>query len=131
MVPPGLAGDGMRVWRQSVSVRSATGALYSIDDVLEATKADADLVQELEEFGVVKGELRGGVRYFDETERDIIAAVPELARYGVGGRNLDPGPRVLQRHRRRSDRCDKWRETGRRPGPFSGRRRAQRGDRRL
>src|SRR5260370_18434034 len=30
----------------------------------------------------------GGVRYFDETEREIIAAVAELARYGVGGRNL-------------------------------------------
>jgi hypothetical protein len=28
------------------------------------------------------------VRYFDETEREIIAAVAELARYGVGGRNL-------------------------------------------
>ena len=37
---------------------------------------------------MVKGELRGGVRYFDETEREIIAAVAELARYGVGGRNL-------------------------------------------
>ena len=30
----------------------------------------------------------GGVRYFDETEREIVSAVSELARYGVGGRNL-------------------------------------------
>ena len=45
-------------------------------------------MRELEEYGVVKGEMRGGVRYFDETEREIIAAVAELARYGVGGRNL-------------------------------------------
>jgi DNA-binding transcriptional MerR regulator len=82
------ARDGMRAWRPSVSVKEATGALYSIDDVLEDTKADAKLVAELEEFGVVKGELRGGVRYFDETEREIVAAVAELARYGVGGRNL-------------------------------------------
>ena len=73
----------------SVSVREATGALYSMEDVLEETKAEAKLVRELEEYGVVKGELRGGgVRYFDETEREIIAAVAELARYGVGGRNL-------------------------------------------
>jgi DNA-binding transcriptional MerR regulator len=85
---PGRARDGARVWRPSVSVREATGALYSIDDVLEDTKADGKLVRELEEYGVVKGELRGGVRYFDETEREIIAAVAELARYGVGGRNL-------------------------------------------
>jgi DNA-binding transcriptional MerR regulator len=77
-----------RAWRPSVSVREATGALYSLDDVLEETKAEAKLVKELEEYGVVKGEMRGGVRYFDETEREIIAAVAELARYGVGGRNL-------------------------------------------
>ena len=80
--------DGMRPWRPSVSVRESTGALYSIEDVLEETKADGKLVRELEEYGVVKGELRGGVRYFDETEREIIGAVAELARYGVGGRNL-------------------------------------------
>jgi len=87
-VPGRAARDGARTWRPSVSVREASGALYSIDDVLEETKAEAKLVRELEEYGVVKGELRGGVRYFDETEREIIAAVAELARYGVGGRNL-------------------------------------------
>lgn len=80
--------EGARAWRPSVSVREATGALYSLEDVLEETKAEAKLVRELEEYGVVKGEMRGGVRYFDETEREIIAAVAELARYGVGGRNL-------------------------------------------
>jgi DNA-binding transcriptional MerR regulator len=86
---PGLAArEGMRPWRASVSVREATGALYSIDDVLEETKADGKLIRELEEYGVVKGEMRGGVRYFDETEQEIIGAVAELARYGVGGRNL-------------------------------------------
>ena len=86
---PGRVGrEGARAWRPSVSVREASGALYSLDDVLEETKAEAKLVRELEEYGVVKGEMRGGVRYFDETEREIIAAVAELARYGVGGRNL-------------------------------------------
>lgn len=84
----GTARDGARTWRPSVSVRDSTGALYSIEEVLEETKAEAKLVKELEEYGVVKGEVRGGVRYFDETEREIVAAVAELARYGVGGRNL-------------------------------------------
>jgi DNA-binding transcriptional MerR regulator len=89
-VPTGASPprDGARPWRASVSVRDGSGALYSIDDVLEETQADAALVRELEEYGVVKGEMRGGVRYFDETEREIIRAVTELARYGVGGRNL-------------------------------------------
>ncbi len=80
--------DGARAIRASVSVRDASGALYSMDDVLEETQAEARLVHELEEYGIVKGEQRGGVRYFDETEREIIRAVTELARYGVGGRNL-------------------------------------------
>ena len=87
------ARDGARAWRPGASVRwpiadRSTGALYSLEDVLEETKADEKLVHELEEFGVVKGELRGGQRYFDETEREIVSAVAELARYGVGGRNL-------------------------------------------
>ena len=64
------------------------GALYSLEDVVEETGADQALVRELVDFGVIKGEVRGAVRYFDETERDIVAAVAELARYGVGGRNL-------------------------------------------
>ena len=90
---PGGSSDGTRSWRPGVSLRSpisdrSSGALYSLEDVLEETKAEGKLVRELEEYGVVKGELRGGVRYFDETEREIIAAVAELARYGVEGRNL-------------------------------------------
>jgi DNA-binding transcriptional MerR regulator len=88
---PGL-GDGApshsRSRRASVSVREESGALYSLEEVLEETQADAKLVRELEEYGVVKGEQRGGARYYDETEREIVGAVAELARYGVGGRNL-------------------------------------------
>jgi len=86
---PGQSGrEGIRAFRGGVSVRESNGALYSLEEVLEETKADAKLVSELEEYGVVKGEMRGGVRYFDETEREIVGAVAELARYGVGGRNL-------------------------------------------
>jgi DNA-binding transcriptional MerR regulator len=84
----GSPRDGARAWRASVNVREAGTAQYSLQDVLEETKADAKLIAELEEFGVVKGELRSGTRYFDETEREIVRAVAELARYGVGGRNL-------------------------------------------
>jgi DNA-binding transcriptional MerR regulator len=79
-------GDG-RSLRRAMVTRDP-GALYSLEDVVEETGAEQSLVRELVEFGVIKGELRGGVRYFDETERDIVRAVSELARYGVGGRNL-------------------------------------------
>jgi DNA-binding transcriptional MerR regulator len=64
------------------------GALYSIDDVVDEVGADKKLIGELVEFGVIRGDLRNGTRYFDDTEREIIRAVSELARYGVGGRNL-------------------------------------------
>jgi DNA-binding transcriptional MerR regulator len=77
----------IRAPRAAISVRDR-GALYSLEDVLEETRADPGLVKELEEYGVIKGELRAGVRYYDETEREIVRAVTELARYGVGGRNL-------------------------------------------
>jgi DNA-binding transcriptional MerR regulator len=80
--------ESVRPRRAGVSVREDSGALFSLEEVLEETKADAKLVRELEEYGVVKGELRAGARYYDETEREIIGAVAELARYGVGGRNL-------------------------------------------
>jgi DNA-binding transcriptional MerR regulator len=85
--PPQQTGRGGRARRPSVSVRDA-GVWYTLEDVLEQTRADQSLVKELEEYGVIKGQQRAGVQYFDETEREIIRAVTELARYGVGGRNL-------------------------------------------
>lgn len=73
--------------RHSMRVHDG-GALYALEDVLEETRADAALVRELEEYGVIRGEAREGTKWYDETEREIIRAVTELARYGVGGRNL-------------------------------------------
>jgi DNA-binding transcriptional MerR regulator len=85
VAPP--AGERVANRRAGVNVRGS-GSLYSLEDVVEETGADPSLVRELVEFGVIKGETRGSVRYFDETEREIVRAVSELARYGVGGRNL-------------------------------------------
>jgi DNA-binding transcriptional MerR regulator len=94
---PAAAGDGAtpaEIGRPGAALRRLTfslqdrGALYSLDDVVEETGAERRLVGELEEFGIVRGEMRGGVRYYDETEREIVRAVTELARYGVEGRNL-------------------------------------------
>jgi DNA-binding transcriptional MerR regulator len=82
---PGRAGAAMR--RASFSLRES-GALYSLDDVVEETGADRRLVAELEEYGIIAGQSRAGMRYYDETEREIVRSVTELARYGVAGRNL-------------------------------------------
>jgi DNA-binding transcriptional MerR regulator len=80
--------DGGRAVRRAMVSDGQPAAMFSLEDVVEETGAEASLVRELVEFGVIKGEPRGGTRYFDETEREIVRAVSELARYGVGGRNL-------------------------------------------
>ncbi len=92
--PGGAATDGVvtpgtvaRGRRPPFSVRER-GALFSAEDVLEDTGAPASLLRELEEFGIISAELREGRRLYDETDRGIIQAAAELARYGVGGRHL-------------------------------------------
>jgi DNA-binding transcriptional MerR regulator len=90
VAPTGVGADGRpgaALRRLTFSLRDR-GALYSLEDVVEETGAEPRLISELEDFGIVRGELRGGTRYYDETEREIVRAVTELARYGVAGRNL-------------------------------------------
>jgi DNA-binding transcriptional MerR regulator len=84
VAPPGEA----RSMRRAMVGARDSGALYSLEEVCEDTGADSSLVRELVDFGVIKGDVRGGTRYFEETEQEIVRAVSELARYGVGGRNL-------------------------------------------
>jgi DNA-binding transcriptional MerR regulator len=63
-------------------------SLYPLEEVLDDTGADASLVKELEEYGVIRGEKRDGEMLYSDTEKEIIRAVTELKRFGVGGRNL-------------------------------------------
>jgi DNA-binding transcriptional MerR regulator len=84
---PGDARPGAALRRLTFSLQDR-GALYSLEDVVEETGADPRLVAELEDYGIVRGEVRSGTRYYDETEREIVRAVTELSRYGVAGRNL-------------------------------------------
>lgn len=64
------------------------GTMHALADLLEATHAQRSLVEELEEYGIIEGELKAGVRYYDDAEWEIVRSVQELARYGVAGRNL-------------------------------------------
>jgi DNA-binding transcriptional MerR regulator len=86
-VDPGQAAEPRPIRRATVEVRGH-GSLYRLDEVLDETGADQSLVKELEEFGVIRGERRDGEVLYDETEREIVRAVTELKRFGVGGRNL-------------------------------------------
>ncbi len=83
----GKGPDPRSLRRASVAV-TGKGASYRLADVLDDTGAEAKLVKELVDYGVIAGEQRDGEAYYDDTEREIIRAVTELTRYGVGGRNL-------------------------------------------
>lgn len=66
---------GRGSWKPELHVRDELGV-------------SEEMISELIDYGVVKGETRDGQLGFDETEVEIIRSVGELARYGVGGRNL-------------------------------------------
>jgi DNA-binding transcriptional MerR regulator len=85
---PTAAREGTSVRRVASMGVKKRDATFSLEDVVEETGADPKLVAELEDYGVIKGEKRNGTQWYDETEREIIRAVTELARYGVAGRNL-------------------------------------------
>jgi DNA-binding transcriptional MerR regulator len=84
---PTDARPGAALRRLTFSI-AQRGSLYTLEDVIEDTGADPRLVAELEDYGLIKGDARGGTKFYDETEREIVRAVTELARYGVAGRNL-------------------------------------------
>jgi DNA-binding transcriptional MerR regulator len=77
-----------RALRRSTFALRGPGSLYRLDEVLDDTGADRALVKELEDYGVIKGERHDGEVFYDDTEREIVRAVTELKRFGVGGRNL-------------------------------------------
>ncbi len=87
----GAGEDGER--RTSGAVRRAilvntSSAYLTIDQVIEETGAREELVVELENYGIVKPEKREGKIVYDETDREVVKAANELARFGVEARNM-------------------------------------------
>ena len=73
--------------RRAVTVDTPS-AHYTGDEVADQTGAPPELLDELEEFGIVEPRRRDGRTVYDETDLEIVRAAGELARYGVAGRNL-------------------------------------------
>jgi DNA-binding transcriptional MerR regulator len=59
-----------------------------IEEVVEETGASQEFVRELAEYGLVEPANQSGSLVFDETDVEIVRAANELARAGVGARNL-------------------------------------------
>lgn len=73
--------------RPAVSLRTPP-SLRRVSDALAETGADAQLLRELQEFGIVKGTVRDGEPMLDDSEVEILRAAVRLREFGVGGRNL-------------------------------------------
>jgi DNA-binding transcriptional MerR regulator len=84
-VGPSGPGAQQRIARQPALTPSQA---YRLEELLDYTGVDERLVRELDEYGVIRGELRDGVRRYDDLDREIVRAVGELTRYGVAPRNL-------------------------------------------
>ena len=87
-----LGGGGERrpaagAVRRAILVNTSS-AYLSLDEVIEETGARAELISELENFGIVQPEKRDGKTVYDETDREIVRAANELSRVGVGARNM-------------------------------------------
>jgi DNA-binding transcriptional MerR regulator len=61
---------------------------FTRDEVIEETGATPDFIKELGDFGLVAPMTDAGEQVFDETDVEIVRAANELAKSGVGARNL-------------------------------------------
>ncbi len=86
--PAGDRGPSPGAVRRAVTVTEST-ARFGLEQLVEEAGVPESLVAELEEFGVIKPDRTADNRLlYDETDREIVRAAGELARFGVAGRNL-------------------------------------------
>ena len=80
-------GESSGIARRAMSV-DGTVASISQDEMIEQAGVSESFLRELQEFGIVQPDRRGGGETYDETDLEIVRAAAELSRFGVGGRNL-------------------------------------------
>lgn len=68
--------------------RVAEERSYTFQEAQEASGAEPELIRELEEYGLIDGTSRGGTRFYDQTDVEVMAAASDLSRYGIEARNL-------------------------------------------
>jgi DNA-binding transcriptional MerR regulator len=78
------AGAGVR---RAILVNTSS-AYLTLEELVEETGARAELISELENFGIVQPEKRDGRTVYDETDREVVRSANELSRVGVAARNL-------------------------------------------
>ena len=74
--------------RRAATVEAGKGSRLSLEELVEVTGVAPDLIKDLEDWRLVQPESLEGTKFYDDTDREIVQASAELARFGVGGRNL-------------------------------------------
>jgi DNA-binding transcriptional MerR regulator len=74
--------------RRAASVESGKGTRLTVQELVDETGVGADLIKDLEDWRLVQPAKVDGVKVYDDTDREIVKACSELARFGVSGRNL-------------------------------------------
>ncbi len=81
-------GGSAAAMRRAASVDPASGSKLNLEELVDQTGVRPELIAELEEWRIVKPQQIDGQRVYDDTDREIVKACGELARFGVAGRNL-------------------------------------------
>jgi len=64
------------------------GASLSLDELTGASGLTAEFVGELQEFGLIRAAVVGGVEYFDEEALIVASVAAKFAAFGIGARHL-------------------------------------------
>ncbi|MDP9189066.1 MAG: MerR family transcriptional regulator [Actinomycetota bacterium] len=75
--------------RRATSVEAPGGvSRLTLDEMSDQTGTHPDVIADLEEWRIVQPKQIEGVKTYNETDREIVKACGELARFGIAGRNL-------------------------------------------
>jgi DNA-binding transcriptional MerR regulator len=80
-------GEGASL-RRAASVEAGKGSRLTLEELVDETGVAPDLIRDLEDWRLVQPTKIEGTKLYDDTDREIVKAASELARFGVGGRNL-------------------------------------------
>ena len=80
-------GEGASL-RRAASVEAGKGSRLTLEELVDETGVAPDLVRDLEDWRIVQPTKIEGTKLYDDTDREVVKAASELARFGVGGRNL-------------------------------------------
>jgi DNA-binding transcriptional MerR regulator len=74
--------------RRAATIEPGKGSRVTAEELVDETGVGGELLKELEDWRLVQPETIEGAKFYDDTDGEIVKACAELARVGVGGRNL-------------------------------------------